>query len=106
LSPSDDLPGDGSPASPEEEAPPVAALNDFEEDVSDEFVPRLRRRLHRRIFTGQVTQFSFNVPGMLLREFIQMIFELLPPRASRSSNSQSSNSGPSSGIPPRQENRP
>ncbi len=70
---------------------PVAALNDFEEEVSPEFVPRLRRSLHRRIFTGQMTQFSFNVPGMLLLEFLQLIFGFLPQRAVKapSSNSES-----------------
>lgn len=79
---------DNTPDAPEEVAP-VAVLNDFEEDVSPEFVPRLRRRLHRRIFTGQVTQFTFNVPGMLVLEFLRMIFGFLPARGSRGATSES-----------------
>ena len=76
---------------PEEETAPVTVLNDFEEDVSPEFVPRLRRRLHRRIFTEQVTQFSFSVPGVLLLEFLQLIFGFLPSRAKSGSGSQKEN---------------
>jgi len=87
LSPAEENP----PSNPEEEAAPVTFLHDFEEDVSAEFVPRLRRRLHRRIFTGQVTQFSFSAPGMVLLEFLQMIFGFLPSRAKSGSGSQKEN---------------
>ena len=87
MSPTEENPS----GNPEEEAAPVSVLNDFEEDVSPEFVPRLRRRLHRRIFTGQLTQFSFSVPGMLLMEFLQLIFGFLPARAKSGSGSQKEN---------------
>ena len=87
MSPAEENP----PTNPEEEAAPVNVLKDFEEEVSAEFVPRLRRRLHRRIFTGQVTQFSFSVPGMLLLEFLQLIFGFLPARAKSGSDSQKEN---------------
>lgn len=78
---------------------PVAALNDFEEDVSSDFVPRLRRRLHRRVFSGQVASFSYNVPAMLLLEFLQLIFGFFTPQTpsssgSRFANPRASNSGP------------
>jgi len=98
LSTSDNNP---TPANPDEEIP-VAALNDFEEDVSSEFVPRLRRRLHRRVFSGQVASFSYNVPAMLLREFLQLIFGLFMP--SGPSNIQATKR--SSDSSPRNENRP
>ncbi len=84
-------PEENPPVNPEDEAAPVTVLNDFEEDVSLEFVPRLRRRLHRRIFTGQVAHFSFSVPGMLLLEFLQLIFGFLPSRAKSGSGSQKEN---------------
>jgi hypothetical protein len=87
LTPSDNNPN------PNDEIP-VAALDDFEEDVSPDFVPRLRRRLHRRVFSGQVASFSYNVPAMLLREFLLLIFGFFTP-ANRSSDSG-----------PRNENRP
>lgn len=88
MSPADN----NSAANPDDETPAVAALQDFEEDVSPEFVPRLRRRLHRRVFSGQVASFSYNVPAMLLREFLQLIFGLFLPasRDQRSSDSSSS----------------
>ena len=78
MSPADDATNGAA-----EEVPPVAALEGFEEEVSPEFVPRLRRRLHRRIFTGQVAQFSFGVPGMVLLEILNLIFGFLPARGSR-----------------------
>jgi len=94
LSPSDNNP---TPPNPDDESP-VAALNDFEEDVSPEFVPRLRRRLHRRVFSGQVASFSYNVPAMILREFLQLIFGLFGPAPP--STKRSNDSGPQN------ENRP
>jgi hypothetical protein len=58
---------------------PVNALNEFEEDVSTSFIPRLRRRIHRRALTNQVVSFSYDVPALLLREFLALAGSWLEP---------------------------
>lgn len=47
---------------------PVRELAGFEYDVSSTLLNRIRRAIVRRTFAAQVTSFTFEMPGAVLKE--------------------------------------
>lgn len=61
--------GDGNQSHDDDVAgPPIAELQDLEQETSADFVLRVRRKIHRRTATSQLASFSWNMPRLLLTE--------------------------------------
>jgi hypothetical protein len=52
---------------------PIAALAQFEEDISSDMIVRTRRAIQRRTVVGQLTSFAATMPLVVLREFWQVL---------------------------------
>ena len=48
-----------------------------EELPADEFVGRLRRRIHRRVTSNQVTAFSWHTPGLIALSLVDVLWALM-----------------------------
>lgn len=59
---------------------PIAVLADFDEPVSTGFLTRLRRKIDRRVLTSQFATATWEMPKIILIEFLGMIFEMFQPR--------------------------
>jgi hypothetical protein len=59
---------------------PISQLAQLEEEPSAGFVRRLRASLGRRIASSQVASFAWNVPVLVLLEFLNMLFRLFQPK--------------------------
>jgi hypothetical protein len=70
----------GSPAQDIDTGEPISVLSQLEEEPSGGFVHRLRARLGRRITSSQVASFAWNVPILVLLEFLNMLFRLFQPK--------------------------
>ena len=78
---SDDVRPDG-PADDDDEAdlgPPIAELRRLEQPSSATFLEVLRRKVERRVVTGQVTSAWWYLPRLVLLQFLEMIFGLFEP---------------------------
>ncbi len=56
---------------------PIAVLAGFEHDVSTGLVARIRRTIGRRTTAAQVTNFAFDMPFAIFKEFWLVVMELL-----------------------------
>jgi hypothetical protein len=73
-----DATGDGMPpVDPDgiDTGEPIRALTTLEEPTSDGFVDRVRHALDRRTLTSQVSSLWWDVPKVVLLEFLKLIFE-------------------------------
>jgi hypothetical protein len=72
------------PANDIDPGEPVAQLAGWEEESSELFLNLVRRKIYRRSATSHFACFTWDVPGMLLREFLEFLVHLLnPSRASK-----------------------
>lgn len=55
---------------------PIAALTGFQYDPSPTFLSRMRRAIQRRTAASQVISFSWNVPALVLKEFLELLVGL------------------------------
>ncbi len=74
---SDEPQGPGAPADEDPETGrPVEVLHDLGQQPSPGFIERLRLKLQRRTLTGQIAVLSWQLPKMLLLEFLDLVFHL------------------------------
>lgn len=66
--------GDGS--GPEEHDDPIQALAEQEDQAAADFVPKLRRRIHRRAASSQVVAFCWELPQIVFVEMVQLAVEV------------------------------
>lgn len=52
---------------------PIRLLYDQDCETRDDFVERVRRKIHRRSASAQVASFSWFVPRVFLKEMIELI---------------------------------
>jgi hypothetical protein len=62
---------------PNETGRPIAELRELVVEVRPGFVGRVRRRIDRRVLTGQLLSLSWHVPAAIALEFLGMIFEMV-----------------------------
>jgi hypothetical protein len=55
---------------------PALELVRLEQEPSADFVPIVRRKIYRRTAASQFVSFTWNVPGVVLRELLTMAVEL------------------------------
>jgi hypothetical protein len=58
---------------------PIAALAEFEPDISSGLVGRIRRAIHRRTTVDHLTAFSVHMPLLVLRELWLILVKRLDP---------------------------
>lgn len=63
-------PEDGADAEPDST---VEILANEVHEVSDEFLERVRAKIHRRTATAQLSLFSWRVPGVVLLELVRFL---------------------------------
>lgn len=64
----------GTPSSEQDE--PIGVLAEQEEHISADFVPKLRRRIHRRAVSSQVVAFCWELPQIVLFEMVHLAVEV------------------------------
>ena len=64
---------------PNEAGVPIPELQRLEAYPSPGFGSRLRNKIHRRSLVGQFVSLSWNVPRMILIEFVTMAFAIILP---------------------------
>jgi hypothetical protein len=74
--------------STDDEGEPVAALALIDEEASGRFWTRLRNKIDRRVATAQVVSFSWNLPKLVLLEFLEIAFNIFSPAKDRKGDSQ------------------
>ena len=72
-----DPPGNNPPApfddAPPETGRPVEQLRDWTEETSPLFTGRVRAKIHRRIATRQLVTFWWDMPRLVLLEFVGVV---------------------------------
>jgi hypothetical protein len=66
--------GGNGPGSEEEE--PIGLLAGQEDQAPADFIPKLRRRIHRRATSSQVVAFCWELPQIVLLEMVQLAVEV------------------------------
>lgn len=56
-----------------DETEPIPGLRDLEHDSTQDFVGRVRRKIHRRRATAQAATFSWHMPGLVLIEMADLL---------------------------------
>lgn len=62
--------GNGTPEQP------IAGLSELEQETSEDFVLRVRRKIHRRKSASQFAAFSWNLPRVILVEMASIFGHL------------------------------
>ncbi len=57
-----------------------------EEPAADDFIPKLRRRIHRRSLTAQLTTFTWELPQPVLLELLHLVKEVFVALGPRKEN--------------------
>ena len=65
----------GNGPGPEQEEP-ISLLAGQESQVSADFIPKLRRRIHRRAASSQVMAFCWELPQIVLFEMVHLAVEV------------------------------
>ena len=77
---SNDLPPTGADANEDPDlGEPVAELAALEVELRQGFLARLRRRIDRRSLSGEMLVVSWELPKMVLLEFLRLLFDLCSP---------------------------
>lgn len=56
---------------------PARELVLLEQETTGNFVPVVRRKIYRRTAASQFVNFTWNVPGLVLRELLNMAVQLI-----------------------------
>jgi hypothetical protein len=67
---------DGSNGSGQELEEPIRLLAGQEDQAAPDFVPKLRRRIHRRAASSQVVEFCWELPQIVLLEMVHLAVEV------------------------------
>lgn len=86
---SDDATDNSSGDQDVDPGPPVTLLARHQEDSSPELVRRVRRNIYRRMSAAQFASFSWNVPKLVLREFLEMLVAIFGTGSSPSKGGRS-----------------
>ena len=67
---------DGGNGSTREQEDPIRLLAGQEDQASADFIPKLRRRIHRRATSSQVVAFCWELPQIVLFEMVHLAVEV------------------------------
>ena len=65
----------GNGPGPEQEEP-IRSLAGQEDQAASDFIPKLRRRIHRRATSSQVVSFCWELPQIVLFEMVHLVAEV------------------------------
>jgi len=65
--------GNGAASEPDE---PIRLLAQQEEQAAPDFIPKLRRRIHRRAASSQFVAFCWELPQIVLFEMVHLAVEV------------------------------
>jgi len=69
--------GPGDPNSSPDVDAPVNELREIEQEVSPEFINKVRRKIHRRTTTNQLVSLSWHLPKVVLLEMAGVLRHFL-----------------------------
>lgn len=61
---------------------PIAALRDLVPEETPGFFDRLRKKIDRRIVTHEFVSLGWDVPRLVLKEFLEFVFQWFQPAPS------------------------
>ena len=67
---------------------PVSILGELDQEPSSGFMERIRHRIERRLLSSHVLSLTWHVPGIVIRELLELIFTFFPAKKEHKGGSQ------------------